>query len=252
MQFILNKTYLFTAAVATVATSLVIYPQTVTNSRWYNKARLQWKMTTMMKPQIDTSLYVRNKLMENTIRRALFTLVGGVYVMYAPSGTGKTTTARSIIAAMQQNDLVSGAIWLDPSKRQKDDTLMKWFKREAGITCDILNEDELFPPVPSENKPIKPVVLLIDPLQFPDKQSEDMWKLDMLCLADRSVMRKRYIVLVLTNDINVANKILSCGPKIQPCKIRDEYKLSDFVGLFDELDTTIALREYKKVVREFD
>jgi len=177
------------------------------------KRSLLVKMNAPIKQvSIIENKYIPNNKLENSIKTSLQSPTCGVYVLYAPYATGKTTSVRRIADELRTSQELSGVIIesLDNTVLLSN-SLLNWLKIRWNISNKVKNT-KLSDLIYKQNKP---VAIILD--NFEDamglKNIEDC----VTILAEDSDLTKHYTVLLCVNNPSFGKEIVSWngGAKIQ-------------------------------------
>jgi hypothetical protein len=138
--------------------------------------------------------YVEQGNLAEDVRRCYISRTGGVKVIWAPAGSGKSTTVRHVLKAAYEQEAISGVIFLTPPRMEGTEP-DEWFRSQLSCfgheTLGIFDHlsDVLTAPIDC------PYVIVFDQcdnLNFDSKTS-----VFMKTLAEDSVLSKSYVVIAL-------------------------------------------------------
>lgn len=140
--------------------------------------------------------YVEHPVLEQDIRNCINDESGGVKILWAPPGTGKSTSVYHVINAELETGNISGVLMLTPPRMSVEPD--EWFRyqfRYLGIETLTQNEHlSTLIEVPS-NKPFVIVIDQCDNLDFNDKLRKFI-----KVLAEDSHGSKKYVVLAICTN----------------------------------------------------
>ena len=143
----------------------------------------------------DAPLVLQTSLAKH-IETSISSNGGGVKIIWAPSGAGKTTTVRRVLKNLQAANKIRGAIVIKPPDSYVIPST--WFRSSLrDMFGNLLNSNERL----SEVLPKfdgRPFVFVLD--QIDNAPMDEDMRVFMKTLAEDSVLTKTYAVLVLCSD----------------------------------------------------
>ena len=183
-----------------VATAFGGCASALVDSEYIRKQRLQYQFRKRMTPfELKRhELFVSKLLLASDIEESINSQSCGVKIIWAPQGSGKTTTVRRVLRQLQNEDKISGAlIACPPSNETKDDPSV-WFRYAIsdifGVTLKPMDKLSNFLTAPKE----KPFVVVLD--QCEDIDFLDKMRVFIKSMAADSALTKSYVVLVICAD----------------------------------------------------
>lgn len=172
-----------------------------------------------------------NPTLENTIAKRIIECVGGVWILWMPPGSGKTTATRHALRSLQQQQKIRGAIVVDcediaqimseeaitsPSLalRYQMYRLMGIPRKIQAVhhVADLLRQPlwQFWKPRPSSH-----VVIVLDQFELLDQTMESDKQLVTMIkgLALDAVQSNTYTVLVNVSDQKLAERMLTWNNK---------------------------------------
>jgi hypothetical protein len=161
----------------------------LTQSKFCRKLRLRLKLSStdpFAGGNVSPSLAKR---VESEVSDGL----GGVKVLWGPSGAGKTATVRAVLQQMQHNGRISGSAVITPPPPELGIRPAAWFSGGLGgvlLPCEKLSD--LLP------QHLPPFVIVIDQMEAcpPSESLRVMVK----TLAEDSSLTLKYVVIIVTSD----------------------------------------------------
>ena len=144
--------------------------------------------------------YVEHPVLEQDIHNCINNEQGGVKIVWAPPGTGKTTSVRHVISEELKLGNISGVLMVTPPRMSVEPD--EWFRHQFkffGIETLTQNE-QLSTLIDNDFK--KPFVIVID--QCDNFDFDDKLRRFIKVLAEDSNVTKKYVVLAICTDASKA------------------------------------------------
>ena len=144
----------------------------------------------------DGREYVENPILEKDIRNCIHERSGGVKIIWAPPGSGKTTTVQHVLNAELKGGKISGVLTLNPPVQQA--VIGEWFMNELRfLGLETLTKyDKLSSLLDTTHE--KPYVIVID--HFDNLDFDQKLRTFIKVTAEDSDLHKNYVVIVICND----------------------------------------------------
>lgn len=163
--------------------------------------------------------YIENPILERDIHNCIQEQSGGVKIIWAPHGTGKTTTVRHVLNSECNGGKISGVLTLIPPVRPVG--VGEWFMNELKFLGfeTLTKYDQLSSLLHTSHE--KPYVIVID--QFDNLDFDENLRRFIKVTAEDSSLHKNYIVIVICTDAAKVSTMQKWngGVKIRP--INDEF-----------------------------
>jgi hypothetical protein len=144
---------------------------------------------------------VNKEHLRGDISNAITDGYGGVKLLWAPQGAGKTTTVRAICSRLlTEEGKIAGAIVIKPSD-ELTLTPASWFRRSlADIRGEIQKPGEFLSQLLGYKLNIgeKPFVIVFD--QFENVMTDENLRVFVKTLAEDSVLCKSYVVVIISSN----------------------------------------------------
>ena len=183
-----------------VATAFGGCASALVDSEYIRKQRLQYQFRKRMTPfeLKRDELFVSKLLLASDIEESINSQSCGVKIIWAPQGSGKTTTVRRVLRQLQNEDKISGALIACPPCNETKDDPSVWFRYAIsdifGVTLKPMDKLSNFLTAPKE----KPFVVVLD--QCEDIDFLDKMRVFIKSMAADSALTKSYVVLVICAD----------------------------------------------------
>ena len=193
--------------------------------------------------------YIEQANLAADIKNCLTSRSGGVKVIWAPCGSGKSTTARSVLDAAFKRGEISGVIVLTPPKGEFIDP-DEWFRANLALFGieTLRPEDQLSDMLDSPME--RPFVFVFD--QCDNFEFNSATKRLIKTLAEDSVLCKKYVVIALCSSAHKARvmwnwngryKITLCSPGLQDAYKWSKREIVEWVGNYLNLHPDSCLAD---------
>ena len=162
--------------------------------------------------------YVENHALEEDIRNCIHRQPGGVKIIWAPPGTGKSTTVKHVLNSEITDDKISGVLMLTPPRISMEPD--EWFRHELRyLGFETLTKYDhlsglIVAPV---NKHYEIVIDQCDNLNYDEKL-----RLFIKGIAEDSNIYNNYVVIVICTDAGKAATMKKWNGGIKIRLINDE------------------------------
>lgn len=176
--------------------------QIFTSNEYVRKKMIKYKFDkeiSLMKLRPD-HIYIKNPVFDNDIHECIRSKSGGVKIIWAPPGAGKTTSIRQVLKSEIINKNLSGAIIMNAPRMMPDEPDI-WFRSELELyNITTLKQNESLSSLISNE--IQPYAIVID--QCDNFRFDEKMKVFIKSLAEDSHLTKKYIVFIICTDASKA------------------------------------------------
>ena len=143
----------------------------------------------------DGQEYVENTILERDVRNCIHDSCG-VKIIWAPAGSGKTTTVQHVLNVELKGGKISGVLTLNPPVKHA--VIGEWFLNELRfLGLETLTKyDQLSSLLDTTQQ--KPYVIVID--HFDNFDFDQKLRTFIKVTAEDSDLHKNYVVIVICND----------------------------------------------------
>lgn len=187
-------------------------------SEWYAATQVRARLKQPVEPFILTprDSYVPNAKLEHCIyKSATRGFGGGIDVLVAPAGVGKTYATEQVLNKLQTNSEIDGCCIVPMNELNGSAPRVRVLK-ELGVPEEYISKspDTHFSEIIPEN--LSRTVIVMD--QFDHLESYDLLRSFVTSVAEDSTRTKKYRVLLLVTNVNFAKTILGYNSmeKIRP------------------------------------
>jgi ABC-type iron transport system FetAB ATPase subunit len=219
--------------IAAVAAASVTYSASYESINWISKLEIVRKemiksifTRNVAKLSLRKGSYVDNPALEKDIRSCIHDQPGGVKIIWAPPGTGKSTTVKHVLNAEIAYGKISGVLMLTPPRMTMNPD--EWFRcelRYSGFET-LTPYDHLSSLIVAPLD--KPYVIVID--QCDNLDYDEKLRLFIKSIAEDSNIINNYVVIVICTDAAKAATMKKWNGGVKIRLINDEpiaYKWSD-------------------------
>ncbi len=169
-----------------------------------------------------TTRLIENIPLQSDIKSALTSDRCGVRVLWGPEGCGKSTHALDVCADLMENKKLRGVLYIPVTATDRTPT--EWLSAAVsdGFPGTIVEDASSFAKLLSRHENVGPslpipVAIVIDQVEN-IRRTDSMNKL-IKSLAEQSVLKKTFVVLVITKDPSYALGLLELNGRTKICAV---------------------------------
>jgi hypothetical protein len=215
----------------------------VLETPWARSRRIMNKATSDIKLMAENFPFVMKEELAEDLTKAMTVVRGGVNILWAPQGAGKTTTVQKVCEKLKKEGKILGAVIMQPPDGNADPP-HKWFRMCLSDAFGaLLLENEKLSDLMPYSKGHPPVVFVFD--QMDNVKTTDELKCFIKTLAEDSTLVKSYVVIVILHDADIAHSMREWNGR-QKIVILSDHDV--FRYKWNENDISEWLKNYSRTI----
>lgn len=181
----------------------------LSNSSWYCSRQLSKQFSRPLSEFVlgpKKHSYCPQAAMFRDIRRGLLAPQGGLNLICAPTGAGKTTTLLRTLNEMRLEREIRGALYTSWQSLCVSSSKTTLGRLKSALGISPLEKSHSFSDLLPDRGTGPPIVLVLD--QFDHALCDEECKSFLVGLAEESVLHKKFIVLLSSGSVSMVQTIL--------------------------------------------